>query len=267
MSIHPLIVRLSLLLCLLMGSPSLWAQESAEEPVDAPRAGDQQPDRRFRGEDRMLGMLPLLRVETVREELGVDDEQSKALETVTVEIREDFGGQIRGFLQGLHNLSPEQRRARRREGNEEMSRIRTKVGERLKGVLGEPKFRRLEEIEVQRLVRTSGISALASRDIAAALDLTGEQKKELRAQAEVSRGQGESISLDEVRAQVKEVLTAEQIEKLDTLFGAEFDLPQELLERRRGRLFGRQRRDPSGRRRGQSALEAEQPATDGANPE
>ncbi len=258
---QPMIVRSLVLFCLLIGNLSLRAQESAVESTDAPRA-----ERRQRGEDRMLGMIPLLRLETVHEELGIGDEQSETLETVTLEIREDFGEQIRGFWQSLRNLAPEERRAKRREGSEKMSGIRRKSNERVKGVLGEKKFRRLQEIEVQRLVRTTGIGALASQDIAAALDLTDQQKKQLRDQAEGSREQGEPISLDEVRAQVKEVLTAEQMAKLDTLFGAAFDLPQELLERGRGRRFGRQRGERSSGRRNRSAQEGDQPAAEGVNP-
>ena len=268
MSIHPLIVRSLVLLCLLIGSPSLRAQESAEGSADRPRAGNRQSNRRFQDVDRMLGMVPLLRVETVREELEVDDEQSKVLETVTVEIREDAGEKIRAFMQSFRDLSPEERRAGRRESNAEMSKIRSKVNQRLKGVLSDRQFRRLEQIEVQRLVRTTGIGALSSRDIAAALDLTNDQKQQLRDQAEDSRGQGQSISLDDLRAQVKEVLTAEQMEKLDTLFGAAFDLPRELLERGRGRRTGGgQRGDRERGRRARPALEGDQPAADGENPE
>ncbi len=268
MSIPPLIVRSLVLLCLLIGSPSLRAQENAEGSADRPRAGNRQSNRRFQDVDRMLGMVPLLRVETVREELEVDDEQSKVLETVTVEIREDAGEKFRAFMQSFRDLSPEERRAGRRESNAEMSKIRSKANKRLKGVLSDTQFRRLEQIEVQRLVRTTGIGALSSQDIAAALDLTNDQKQQLRDQAEDSRGQGQSISLDDLRAQVKEVLTDEQMEKLDTLFGAEFDLPRELLERGRGRRTGGgQRGNREGGRRARPALEGDQPAAEGENPE
>ena len=268
MTIYPLIVRSLLILCLLIGSPSLRAQDRAEGSADTPRAGDRQPNRRFRESDRMLGMVPLLRIETVREELEVDDEQSRVLETFVVEISEDVGKQIRDLMQSFRDLSSEERRVRRREGNAETSQILAKVNERLKGVLSDMQFRRLKEIEVQRLVRTTGIGALASRDIAAALDLTDDQKQQLRDQAQDSRGQGRSISLDDVRAQVKEVLTAEQMEQLDTLFGAAFDLPRELLDRGRGRRSGGSPRgNREGGRRARPASERDQPAADGSNPE
>jgi len=253
--------------CIWIGNPSLNAQENTEEKIVAPPAAESRSDRPPRGANRMLGMMPLLRIETVREELGVDEEQSRALDTVSVEISNDFGEQITGILHAFRELRPEERRARRRENHEKVSGIRKKVNGRLRGVLGDNKFRRLKEIEVQRLVRTVGIGVLAGEDIAAALDLTDEQKQQLRDQADGSGERGKSVSLEEVRAQVKEVLTAEQSEKLDTLFGAEFDLPQELLERGRGRRFGRLRGERSAIRRATFDQEADKQPAESADPQ
>jgi hypothetical protein len=266
------VVRWLLVLCLFVGGAIACAQEQDEPgtPAGGPNDQDPQRGRGQRGVDRMLGMVPLLRVETVREEIGIDEEQSKTLETVTLQVREDFGAQIGEFLASLRDLSPEERRARRQEGDGRLSEIRAKVNERLQGVLDESQFRRLKEIEVQRLVRTTGVGALTSEDVAAALDLTENQKQQLRDQAADSRGQGEALSLDDVRAQVKEVLTPEQLGKLDTLFGAAFDLPGELLERGRGRFGGRRGGRDGGRfgeRRERPAPESEEPASGEPSPE
>jgi hypothetical protein len=276
MFVSPKHFRLAAILSLVVGVAAVRAQEDATTPAEpaAPtvQSNDQAPQRGRgqQGFDRMLGVVPLLRIETVREELGVDEEQSKTLETVTLEIREDFGGQLRDFFMSLRDLSPEERRARRQEGDGKLAEIRAKIDERLQGVLNEGQFHRLKEIEVQRLVRTNGVGALTGGDLAAALDLTDEQKQQLRDQAEASRGPGEAISLDEVRAKVKEILTPDQMGKLDTLFGEAFDLPQELLQRGPGRFRG----GPGGQRdgrfdqRGQQPDSAgEVPAANEANPE
>lgn len=264
------VVRMLLIVCLSVGGAFASAQDNAGG------AGGQGPQRGRgqRGFDRMMGMVPLLRVEKVREELGVDGEQSKTLETVTVQINEDFGDEIRDYLASFRDLSPEERRARRQEGDGALAEIRNKINERLKGVLNADQFGRLKEIEVQRLVRTTGVGALTSEDIAAALDLNEDQKQQLRDQAADSRGRREALSLDDVRASVKEVLTPEQMTKLDTLIGAAFDLPQELLQRGRGRFGGGrggqqggQQGGRLGERRQRPAFEGEEPAAEESSPE
>lgn len=262
-------ICLAALLALLNGLNTTEAQETATEPAESAAPAEQQSEtgrQRARGPrsfDRALGMVPLLRVESVRQELGVDEQQSKTIETTTLQIREDFGQQIRDFMLSLRDLSPEQRRARRQEGEGQLAEIRAKVNERLQGVLNEGQFKRLKEIEVQRNVRSSGVGALTSGEIAAALDLTDEQKQQLRSEAQASPGRGEPLSLDDVRAKVKEVLTPDQMGKLDTLFGAAFDLPRELLERGRGRFAGGRsgdRQGEFGQRRQRPAFEGEEPA-------
>lgn len=268
MSPRATILHVLAVLSLALGVAPLCAQESATEPAsppaqsDQPDNQDQQRGRGERGMDRMLGMVPLLRVETVRQELGVNDEQSKSIETTSLQIREEFGQQIREFMQSFRDLSPEERRARRDESDGRLAEIRGKINERLRGDLDEKQFQRLQEIEVQRLVRTSGVGALTSDDLAASLDLTDEQKQQLREQGQAARDANEAISLEDVRAKVKDILTPDQMGKLETLFGAAFDLPREMLERGRGRFGGGRggREGGLGIRRQRPAFEGEEPA-------
>jgi hypothetical protein len=175
-------------------------------------------------------------------------------------------------MASFRDLSPEERRARRQEGDSAMAEIRNKVNERLQSVLNADQFKRLKEIDLQRLVRTAGVGALTSEDVAAALDLNEDQKLDLRDQAADARGQREALSLDDVKASVKDVLAPEQMTKLDTLFGAAFDLPEELLQRGRGRFGGGggrggQQGGPQGNRRERPAFEGEEPAAGESNPQ
>lgn len=231
------------------------AQDNSTDSPDATESSAPSEQSRGRGGrrggDRNLGLVPLLRLETIRQEIGVKDEQTKSIETTTLQIREEFGGQMQELLQSFRDLSPEERRARRDENDGRIAEMRGKINERLRGALDENQFKRLNEIEVQRQVRTNGIGALTDRDIAAALDLSDDQKNELRRQGGDAQEQREPLSLEDVRAKVKGVLSPEQMGKLDTLFGEAFDLPREMLERGRSRMGGGGRRggDGEGRRR------------------
>lgn len=81
-----------------------------------------------------------------------------------------------------------------------------------------------------------------------ALDLTPEQNKQLRQKA-TENPQRESQTLAEARAEVSDILTPEQQEKLENLLGAEFDLPAALLEKQPGRGQGGRLRNEGRERR------------------
>lgn len=212
-----------------------------------------QPSEGFRGRGRfgeqVLGYVPLLQVDSVRNELKLEGDQATQVETLTIKIREDFADDIRELTQSLRDADP----ADRQQFREKMAEIAAKVNEQLGTVLNSEQTSRLRQINLQLGLRRNGAAeALSSADIAAALDLTAEQQEQLREQARASRRERgrEAKTLEEARQEANEVLTPEQQEKLTNLLGAEFDLPAAMLEGGRGRGgFGGRRGGGEGRRR------------------
>ena len=239
------------------------AEEATIAPADQP---DPQVERKggFLGRGRLgnqvLGMVPLLQVDSVKQELHVEGEQAAQLESFTLQIRDDFAEEIRQILQSLREANPEDRRQFR----EKVGEIAQRINERLDSVLNKEQSDRLKQIDLQLGLRKNGpAAALTSSDIAMALDITPKQKKELRAQARESQG-SEPQTLAEARQDVSEILTPEQMEKLENLLGPEFDLPAALLEKETGRgqrgsrrTEGRERR---ANRRGQQESEPKEVA-------
>jgi hypothetical protein len=234
----------------------LVAQEN--EPSDQPSIQDEesQQERRrgFRGRgggrfgEQMLGFVPLLQIDSVKKELKVEGDQATQVESLTVQIREDFADDIRDVMESLRDADPEDRQQFRAK----MAEVAAKVNERLSTVLNSEQTSRLRQINLQLGLRRNGAAeALTSADIAAALDLTPEQQEELSEQAREARQQRgrEAKTLEEARQEANELLTPEQQEKLTNLLGEEFDLPAAMLERGRGRgSFGGRRGEGGGRR-------------------
>lgn len=229
---------------------SLWSQEV--EPVTAP-AEQPKPEGvkkgGFLGRGRMgkqaLGMVPLLQVDSVKQELHVEGEQAAQLESFTLQVREDFAEEIRQLLQSLRSANPEERKQFR----EKVGEIAQRINERLDTVLNKDQSDRLKQIDLQLGLRRNGpASALTSSDIAMALDLTPEQKKQLRVQGRETQ-RSEPKTLADARQEVSEILTPDQQAKLENLLGAEFDLPAALLEKDIGRGQGGRRRNEARERR------------------
>jgi hypothetical protein len=233
----------------------LPAQQEDGSAAPAEQGTDSRPEdgRGFRGGggrfgNRMMGMVPLLQIDSVKRELKLEGEQATEVESFTVTIREDFADDIREVMDSFRNADPEDRQQLR----EKMAEIANRINERLSTVLNEEQSARLRQINLQLGLRRDGPGqALSSADIATALDLTPEQQVQLREQARESRpGRGrEAKSLAEAREEANAVLTPEQQEKLTNLLGAEFDLPAAMLEGGRGRGgFGGRRGGGEGRR-------------------
>jgi hypothetical protein len=234
----------------------LFAQEQDDSPAPVERSTDSRPEggRGFRGGgggrfgNRMMGMVPLLQIDSVKKELKIEGDKATEVESFTIKVREDFADEVRGVMDSLRNAGPEDRQQFR----EKMAEVANRINERLSTVLNEEQTSRLRQINLQLGLRRDGAAqALSSADIAAALDLTPEQQEQLREQARESRGgRGRAAkSLAEAREEANAVLTPEQQEKLTNLLGTEFDLPQAMLEGGRGRGgFGGRRRGGEGRR-------------------
>jgi hypothetical protein len=237
-------------------NPQLSAEERAESGPERGR-GFRAGGGRF-GE-RMMGMVPLLQIDSVKQELEIEGDQATEVESFTIKIREDFADEIRDVMDSLRSADPEDRQQFRQK----MVEIGNRINERLSTVLNNEQTSRLRQINLQLGLRRDGAAqALSSADIAAALDLTPEQQEQLRGQArEARRGRGrEAKSLEEARDEANAELTSEQQEKLTNLLGAEFDLPSALLEGGRGRGFGGRRGGGEGGRPRQQRPETEQEA-------
>jgi hypothetical protein len=178
---------------------------------------------------QLLGMIPLLQVESVQRELASSEDETTKIETLTVQIREDFSEEIREVMQSFRESDPDERQNLRTR----IADVRQLVNERLAASLSGEQFQRLNQIDLQLGMRRNGAMALTSEEIAEALDLTSEQQEQLRTKAREIRRQvaDEGLpTLDTAREQVSDVLTSAQMEKLDTLLGTEFDLPAAMLE-------------------------------------
>ena len=181
---------------------------------------------------QMLGFGPLLRIEAVRKELKVDDEQTEQLRQLSVQLREEQGPALLELSGSLRDLAPEERVERAKEIRKQAKEIRKQVDARLAQILRPEQLKRLKQIGLQIQWRRHAMGVLHSKEIAQALDLTDEQKEELKETAKQARIEAqEKIRqvLDQAREKVKDVLTLEQQEKLQLLLGPEFDLPEALL--------------------------------------
>lgn len=234
-------------------SANLLAQVEEAPDIPAVPAGEssEQGGRGLGGRGRfgeqVMGYVPLLQIDSVKQELKVEGEQATQVDSLTIKIREDFAQEIRDLMQSLRDSDPEDRQQFR----ENIAAIAARVNERLGTVLNPEQTSRLRQINLQLGLRRDGAAAaLSSADIGAALDLTAEQQAQLREQAQESRRQRgrEAKSLAEARQEANALLTPEQQEKLTNLLGAEFDLPAAMLEGGRGRGGLGGRRGGEGRR-------------------
>lgn len=242
---------------------------SAQQDDSVPDVGQQADEVRAEGGrglrggrfgNRMMGMVPLLQVDSVKRELKLDGDKATEVESFTVKIREDFADEIREVMETFRNADPQDRQQFR----EKMAEVASRINERLTTILNEEQNARLRQINLQLGLRRDGVAqTLSSSDLAAALDLTPEQQEQLGEQARESRrGRGrEARSLVEARDEASEILTPEQQEKLTNLLGTEFDLPAAMLEGGRGRGgFGSRRGGGEGRRPLRQRPETEQEA-------
>lgn len=108
-----------------------------------------------------LALQQLLAHEAVQAELKLNDEQKKAVEEIVTEARE--------AQRGLRNLQGEERQKKQAE-------LRAKIEERMAKALKDVQVKRFRQIDMQQ----RGPLVLAQRKIADELELTDDQRKELR---------------------------------------------------------------------------------------
>jgi len=181
----------------------------------------------------MGGPLQLITIPAVQEELKLTEEQKSKLQQVGQEIRQTMGQ----ALQGLRDLSPEERQKKMQEFQAESVR-------KINAVLKEDQQKRLRQLVLQR----QGVAIIAQdEEVAKQLKVTDDQKlkirdimraamEERRALFQGGGGGGGGFSpemrakMDEITKKTNEkieaVLTDEQKKQWKELCGAPFKFPE-----------------------------------------
>ena len=196
----------------------------------------------------------------VQKEIELLDDQKQEI----AKLREEARGNtdFRELFSGLRDLPEEERREKGREIFEKMQKDREAANEKILGVLLPHQRERLEEISLQ----IRGAAALSDDDVAAALKLSDDQRKQLEevgtANREKMREMFQGIGRDADREQLREkmeaarkessdallgVLTTEQRSTFEEMKGAKFELSEEDM---RGLMFGGRGGPGQGRRPG-----------------
>lgn len=138
----------------------------------------------------------LLSSDAVVKELELVDDQKAKIK----EINDKARATAREGLQGLRDLSPEERQKRMTEMRDKMQSQRNETNKALQAVLLDHQIKRLKEIYLQ----LRGEQALRDPEVQTALGLSEDQKKKIRSPLEI--------------------LTDEQKAAFDKLQGAKFDV-------------------------------------------
>ncbi len=197
----------------------LLADDTPEKPKPQPRPAMQM---------RPVGTLEIILTEKVQKELDVTDKQLESLK----KFGEDSRADLRKLMEGMRDLSPEDRRAKLDELRPKMDDLRKDAEKKINEVLDEKQRDRLKQIGLQ----LRGAGALAQNDVADALKITDEQKAKLKAvwdkQADAMKDlrAGRDGRRDKMKAIAKEsleksldVLTTEQKKKLEEMEGKKVD--------------------------------------------
>jgi Spy/CpxP family protein refolding chaperone len=185
---------------------------------------------------RGMGIAQLISNAGVQDELKFSDE-------LKAKVRE-FAQKQREAMQGLQDLSPEERR----EKMQEIMAANTKAAEAfVKEHLSADQAKRLRQIMIQN----SGLGAFAMEDVVKALKLTDEQREKLRGLGEDMRNDMRELftgggggdpqeSANKMRALGKEyfekakgLLTDEQKKAWEDLVGKPFEVKMEMRRRDR----------------------------------
>jgi hypothetical protein len=212
--------------------------------------------------------LGLLRMEEVRAELKVSEEQGTRIREAGEALRDSLPPPEIDFA-NLRDAEPEEREAAMAKLREHGAKVEAEARAKLAGILDEAQMKRLRGLWVQR---AGAIAALNDAAIATELKLSDDQKKTLAAQRDEQRGQfggrrrgeggpppggggGEGAGnflerMQQARKEAEEkalgVLNDEQKAAFSALKGDAFQFPQPEFGRDRG---GRGRDGGDGERR------------------
>ncbi|QDV61498.1 Spy/CpxP family protein refolding chaperone [Crateriforma conspicua] len=187
------------------------------------------------------GMLQLLRIDEVRSELDLMDDQVQTLEKVGRDIAEE----MRGDMPNFRDMSDEERQEAFAKMQEMREKAEKKTREQLEEVLFPEQYDRLKQINIQ----AQGINALRDAEVVKELGLSDEQKEKIRKVGENLRDgiqekiaeARESGDRDKMREAMQEafagmqekletetlaVLTSEQKKKFEEMKGKPFEMPE-----------------------------------------
>lgn len=179
------------------------------------------------------GNLGMLMRDDVRKELEIVDDQVEKLQALSSSMRD----QMREMFSGFRDLSDDERRAKFQEVRGKMEQQREKLQGQINEILLPHQRDRLKQVALQMQMRYRGTSGVLSDRLAEELDITDEQKEQLRAKAEEVRKElDEKIqkARTEAREALFEVLTPDQRAKLKDLLGDEFQTDGGGFQRGRG---------------------------------
>lgn len=222
-----------------------------------------------------MSRAALLRIDAVREELALTEDQTKQLDAMRDEMRGDrrggFGGPgggpggPGGERPDFRNMSDEERQQFFADRQKEAAERAKQENEKLAGILTADQSKRLMEVYLQ----TAGVAALNDPEVSAKLNITDDQRAEMqRVVGESMQGMREEMrsafesgdreaiaaKMTEMRKAVEEkavaALTDEQRATLTELKGEAFELPPDALREAFGRGgpggFGGRRGGPGG---------------------
>jgi hypothetical protein len=196
----------------------------------AQRPGGGQPGR-FRGGpgpgpqlEAVFGAMELLRRPDIRKELELLDSQIQDLETAAEQMRE----RVREEMEPFRDLDAA---ARRQQLPQAFARLRQDIDDALSKVLLPHQMKRLGQLEMQQRMRRFGLMGAFQGQLTEKLQITDEQREQLRAKAEkLEVEMREKIA--EIRRQAQQelmdVLTPQQQAMIQDLLGDpfEFEPPQ-----------------------------------------
>jgi len=263
------------LVVLVAAAALLVASAAVAQPPGGRPGGPRGPGMMMAGPGMGFGggsALGLLRLEQVRKELELVDDQVAKLNQLAEKLRSE----MRERFSGLRDLSPEERRAKMQELGQELRKRNEELEAEVKKILLPHQLTRLEEIRLQLM----GLRALDDPKVAEALGITEEQKAKMQQIREQAREKMRSLfeqmrgmrdlteeeraaKREELRKQFQEarqgvekkildVLSDEQKETFEKMKGEPFKLDLEALrgQRRPGPAGGPGRRPGRGPGRG-----------------
>ena len=200
--------------------------------LTVPVHAQQQPQRRGFGGGMGMGGPMLLTNKSVQEELKLDSDQ---VEKATKIAREQ-GEKVRDELQGLQDLSPEQRREKLETVQQSVRRA-TFQALREGNALKDEQLRRFMQIDLQQ----RGVNGLSSPFVAQRLNLSDEQKAKIKtivdeqpakmreimqsASGDFAAAREKMVALrKEALDKAKDVLNSEQKDQYKEMLGSPFEV-------------------------------------------
>ncbi len=228
-----------------------------------------------------IAKLDLLKNKDVQSDMKMTDDENSKLEKFVGDMHSQLGAMFQGF----QSLSQDDRRTKMTEIQDKLKDREKEINDKLDEVLSSDQRTRLTQIELQLRMQFSPAHALLRKSVAENLELTDDQKEKLEGmQTQMGRGgrggffggpggpggppgaNGRTGGADRQKAaddqmtKIKEVLTTEQIDKLQKMIGPKFDGDlMEVMFGGGGGFGGRGRRNRGGNKKPSSSMPSTTP--------